>query len=88
MSSLNIKKKPNEKFLVRIRRLDVTHQFLSKFNLYRHSSESKLKVMSEQRDRLGQWPQESESEFTRQGLQRLKNGRLNKVRNKSVTKKR
>lgn len=31
------------------------------------------------RDRLGQWPIESESELPGQGLQRLKNGRFNKV---------
>ena len=31
------------------------------------------------RDRLGQWPMESESELSGQGLLRLKNGRFNKV---------
>jgi hypothetical protein len=31
------------------------------------------------RDRLGQWPTESESEMSGQGLQRLRNGRFNKV---------
>lgn len=31
------------------------------------------------RDRLGQWPIESESELPGQGLQRLNNGRFNKV---------
>lgn len=31
------------------------------------------------RDRLGQWPLESDSELTGQGLQRLKNARFNKV---------
>lgn len=31
------------------------------------------------RDRLGQWPLESESELPGQGLQHLKNGRFNKV---------
>jgi hypothetical protein len=37
-------------------------------------------TMSEvSRDRLGQWPTESESELAGQGLQRLKNGRFNKV---------
>jgi hypothetical protein len=37
-------------------------------------------TMSEvSRDRLGQWPLESESELPGQGLQRLKNGRFNKV---------
>lgn len=37
-------------------------------------------TMSEvSRDRLGQWPFESESELPGQGLQRLKNGRFNKV---------
>jgi hypothetical protein len=37
-------------------------------------------TMSEvSRDRLGQWPLESESEMAGQGLQRLKNGRFNKV---------
>lgn len=30
-------------------------------------------------DRLGQWPTESESEMSGQGLQRLRNGRFNKV---------
>lgn len=53
------------------------------------SSESKnLKsgIMSETRDRLGQWPFESESEITGQGLQRLKNGRFNKVSEKSCIK--
>lgn len=34
------------------------------------------------RDRLGQWPVESESELAGQGLQRLKNGRFNKVSEK------
>lgn len=34
------------------------------------------------RDRLGQWPFESESELPGQGLQRLKNGRFNKVSSK------
>lgn len=38
------------------------------------------KTMSDvSRDRLGQWPVESESELSGQGLQRLKNGRFNKV---------
>lgn len=37
-------------------------------------------TMSEvSRDRLGQWPIESESEMSGQGVQRLKNGRFNKV---------
>lgn len=36
-----------------------------------------LKDMS--RDRLGQWPTESESEMSGQGLDRLRNGRFNKV---------
>lgn len=37
-------------------------------------------TMSEvSKDRLGQWPLESESELAGQGLQRLKNGRFNKV---------
>lgn len=37
-------------------------------------------TMSEvSRDRLGQWPLASESELVGQGLQRLKNGRFNKV---------
>lgn len=31
------------------------------------------------RDRLGQWPTESESEMSGQGLDRLRNGRFNKV---------
>lgn len=40
-------------------------------------------TMSEvSRDRLGQWPLESESELSGQGLQRLKNGRFNKVSGK------
>lgn len=34
------------------------------------------------RDRLGQWPLESESELSGQGLLRLKNGRFNKVSEK------
>lgn len=34
------------------------------------------------RDRLGQWPLESESELSGQGLLRLKNGRFNKVSGK------
>ena len=42
--------------------------------------------MSEKRDRLGQWPFESESEITGQGLQRLKNGRFNKVSEKNCIK--
>lgn len=37
-------------------------------------------TMSEvSRDRLGQWPSESESELPGQGLQRLKNAQFNKV---------
>lgn len=37
-------------------------------------------TMSEvSRDRLGQWPVESEAELSGQGVQRLKNGRFNKV---------
>lgn len=41
---------------------------------------SQPETMSEvSRDRLGQWPLESESEMSGQGLQRLKNGRFNKV---------
>ena len=41
---------------------------------------NQLDTMSEvSRDRLGQWPVESESELTGQGLKRLKNGRFNKV---------
>ena len=37
-------------------------------------------TMSEvSRDCLGQWPLESESEMSGQGLQRLRNGRFNKV---------
>lgn len=40
-------------------------------------------TMSEvSRDRLGQWPLDSESELAGQGLQRLKNGRFNKVSSK------
>lgn len=37
------------------------------------------KMSEVSRDRLGQWPFESESELPGQGLQRLKNGRFNKV---------
>jgi hypothetical protein len=50
-------------------------QVLSSFELNNHKSD----IMSENRDRLGQWPVESESEIAGQGLQRLKNGRFNKV---------
>lgn len=43
-------------------------------------AKNQLDTMSEvSRDRLGQWPFESESELSGQGLQRLKNGRFNKV---------
>ena len=39
-----------------------------------------VSIMSEvSRDRLGQWPLESEAELSGQGVQRLKNGRFNKV---------
>lgn len=38
------------------------------------------------RDRLGQWPMESESELSGQGLLRLKNGRFNKVSEKFLRK--
>lgn len=43
------------------------------------SKNQKSEVMCETRDRLGQWPMESESELTGYGLQRLRNGRFNKV---------
>ena len=50
-------------------------QVLSSTELKNQKSE----VMCETRDRLGQWPIESESEITGYGLQRLRNGRFNKV---------
>lgn len=50
-------------------------QVFSTSDLVKNISEK----MSESRDRLGQWPFESESEIAGQGLQRLKNGRFNKV---------
>lgn len=44
---------------------------------------SQANTMSEvSKDRLGQWPIESEAELQGQGLQRLKNGRFNKVSRK------
>ncbi|KAL7021929.1 hypothetical protein ACKWTF_012072 [Chironomus riparius] len=49
-------------------------QVLSSTELKNQKSE----VMCETRDRLGQWPIESESEITGYGLQRIRNGRFNK----------
>jgi hypothetical protein len=51
-------------------------QVLSPFEF----NNTKSNTMSEHRDRLGQWPVESESEIAGQGLHRIKNGRFNKVR--------
>ncbi|CRK88208.1 CLUMA_CG001989, isoform A [Clunio marinus] len=50
-------------------------QVISPKELVKNSSG---KMSELERDRLGQWPLESESELPGQGLQRLKNGRYNK----------
>jgi hypothetical protein len=51
-------------------------QILSPKEFVKNQSETMSEVA---RDRLGQWPMDSESELAGQGLQRLKNGRFNKV---------
>lgn len=60
-------------------------QVLSPTQLVKNPSETMSEVA---RDRLGQWPLESESEMAGQGLQRLKNGRFNKVSRKRDGKNR
>lgn len=57
-------------------------QVLSPIEFVKNQPETMSEVA---RDRLGQWPFESEAELAGQGLQRLKNGRFNKV---SVRRKR
>lgn len=54
-------------------------QVLSPTEFVKNSTETMSEVA---RDRLGQWPVESESELEGQGMQRLKNGRFNKVSRK------
>lgn len=58
-------------------------QVLSPTEFVKNSTETMSEVA---RDRLGQWPVESESELEGQGMQRLKNGRFNKVSRKNKNK--
>lgn len=80
---------PSENFLSTSRTAERLTSFVEKIQvlppteLVKKPSETMSEVA---RDRLGQWPVESESELAGQGLQRLKNGRFNKVSRKSDEK--
>lgn len=76
------KTQASENFLSSNRNAERLTSFVEKIQILSPTDieQNQPNTMSEvSRDRLGQWPFESESELPGQGLQRLKNGRFNKV---------
>lgn len=79
------KTQANENFLSSNRNAERITSFVEKIQVLSPTElvKNPPETMSEvARDRLGQWPLESESELAGQGVQRLKNGRFNKVSKK------
>lgn len=74
-------KQASENFLSSNQNAERSTSFLEKIQVLSTPTDlGKLSAMSEvAKDRLGQWPIKSESEMAGQGVQRLKNGRFNKV---------
>ena len=75
------KTQTNENFLSQNHTVGQNTSVVEKIQVLSSSELKNLKseIMSEARDRLGQWPIESDSEITGYGLQRLRNARYNKV---------
>lgn len=74
-------KQANENFLSSHRNVEQPTSFVEKIQVLSTPTDlGKPAAMSEvAKDRLGQWPIKSDSEMAGQGVQRLKNGRFNKV---------
>ncbi|KAG5671376.1 hypothetical protein PVAND_001577 [Polypedilum vanderplanki] len=73
------KTQTNENFLSQNQTTEPNTSFVEKITILSpFGLNTKSNIMSESRDRLGQWPVESEAELTGQGLQRLKNNHYNK----------
>lgn len=74
-------KQASENFLSSHQNAERSTSFVEKIQVYSTPTDlGKPTAMSEvAKDRLGQWPIKSESEMAGQGVQRLKNGRFNKV---------
>lgn len=74
-------KQASENFLSSHQNAERLTSFVEKIQVLSTPPDSvKPSTMSEvAKDRLGQWPIKSESELAGQGVQRLKNGRFNKV---------
>jgi hypothetical protein len=79
--SFKYKTQANENFLSQNQTVGQNTSVVEKIQVLSSTElkNQKSEVMCEARDRLGQWPTESESEITGYGLQRLRNGRFNKV---------
>jgi hypothetical protein len=77
------KTQTNENFLSQSRTVENNTSTIEKVQVLLSASNLKNQKLSEMnnesRDRLGQWPYESESEVNGQGMERLNNGRFNKV---------
>lgn len=74
-------KQASENFLSSHQNAERSTSFVEKIQVLSTPTDlAKPATMSEvAKDRLGQWPIKSESEMAGQGVQRLKNGRFNKV---------